>query len=290
MEPPTDFICPITAELMSDPVLTCDGHTYERSAISEWLRENNTSPNTGAVLESRSLTDNIALRKAISDWAERHLRQINRSAISFDPSQPLGVGSFKSVFRGTLSVARAGGVCTKPVAVMKVRTGSVQAEVDAFLELGHHPRLVRFLGQCIEGPEQLLLTELAPLGSLADRMEEIQGQLTPGHVSAMRFQVCSGMEAIAAKGMVHGDLALRNLLLFVFDPEDVSKTSIKVTDYGLSAHTYSRTHVTIQSQEVPIRCLLVVGGGLGEPGAGTCRQRLCKGGGSARRATFGRLA
>ena len=48
-------ICPITAEIMTDPVSTMDGFTYERAAITEWLRTNDTSPFTGAKLESKML-------------------------------------------------------------------------------------------------------------------------------------------------------------------------------------------------------------------------------------------
>ena len=36
-EPPADFICPITTELMSDPVMAADGHSYERSAMHRAL-------------------------------------------------------------------------------------------------------------------------------------------------------------------------------------------------------------------------------------------------------------
>jgi hypothetical protein len=36
------FLCPITTEIMKDPVVLSDGHTYERAA--EWLRTHNTSP------------------------------------------------------------------------------------------------------------------------------------------------------------------------------------------------------------------------------------------------------
>ena len=38
------LLCPITHELMVDPVLAEDGHTYERSSIEEWLSRKNTSP------------------------------------------------------------------------------------------------------------------------------------------------------------------------------------------------------------------------------------------------------
>ena len=32
-EPPEDFLCPITQELMKDPVVASDGHTYEKYVV-----------------------------------------------------------------------------------------------------------------------------------------------------------------------------------------------------------------------------------------------------------------
>ena len=31
-------VCPITLELMRDPVMAADGHTYEREALLRWLK------------------------------------------------------------------------------------------------------------------------------------------------------------------------------------------------------------------------------------------------------------
>ena len=57
--PPDAYICPITSEMMSDPVSTSDGFTYEREAILEWLRSGNTtSPLSGVVLERNDLVPN----------------------------------------------------------------------------------------------------------------------------------------------------------------------------------------------------------------------------------------
>lgn len=39
-----EFSCPITRELMRDPVIAADGHTYDREAIEMWLRNHDTSP------------------------------------------------------------------------------------------------------------------------------------------------------------------------------------------------------------------------------------------------------
>lgn len=68
--PPEDYYCPITSELMSDPVICSDGHSYERSAIEEWLQINNTSPNTGLALLDTSLIPNHALKAAILSWKQ----------------------------------------------------------------------------------------------------------------------------------------------------------------------------------------------------------------------------
>ncbi|KAG2500821.1 hypothetical protein HYH03_001583 [Edaphochlamys debaryana] len=79
--PPPEFLCPITQDLMSDPVVAADGHSYERAAIAQWLgagaaaarsgRRGPTSPLTGAPLPSTALTPNYALRSMIRDWRER---------------------------------------------------------------------------------------------------------------------------------------------------------------------------------------------------------------------------
>ena len=41
---PESFICPITQNIMSDPVVTPYGISYEKSAIEDWLNKNNNDP------------------------------------------------------------------------------------------------------------------------------------------------------------------------------------------------------------------------------------------------------
>jgi hypothetical protein len=58
--------CPITHMRMVDPVMSCDGHTYERAAIQRWFDYKNTkSPLTGLPLANTHLIPNHALRSAI---------------------------------------------------------------------------------------------------------------------------------------------------------------------------------------------------------------------------------
>jgi hypothetical protein len=66
IEVPDGFECPITTDLMEDPVMAADGHSYERAAISQWLAGGRRiSPLTGAKLSHTLLTPNHALKKAI---------------------------------------------------------------------------------------------------------------------------------------------------------------------------------------------------------------------------------
>jgi len=62
-----EFKCPLTLEIMEDPVILSDGFTYERTAIEDWLKKNNTSPMTNLPLDNLNLIPNIALRKLIQE-------------------------------------------------------------------------------------------------------------------------------------------------------------------------------------------------------------------------------
>ena len=61
------FICPITQEVMVDPMTCMDGHTYEKKAIEQWLAQHDTSPLTGCKLPTKHLIPNFALRSAIDE-------------------------------------------------------------------------------------------------------------------------------------------------------------------------------------------------------------------------------
>ena len=59
-------------ELMDDPVVAADGHTYNRFDIENWFKEHDTSPLTSEPLENKMLFPNLAIRKLINAWREQH--------------------------------------------------------------------------------------------------------------------------------------------------------------------------------------------------------------------------
>lgn len=66
---PMEFLCPITHEIMREPVIISDGFTYERRAITEWFMSGKfTSPMTNIVLTNTESRPNIDLRNAIFSY------------------------------------------------------------------------------------------------------------------------------------------------------------------------------------------------------------------------------
>lgn len=72
LEPLQSFYCPITAEVMEDPVEAPSGHTYERSAIEKWLAEGKLCPMTLTPLSISMLRPNKTLRQSIEEWKDRN--------------------------------------------------------------------------------------------------------------------------------------------------------------------------------------------------------------------------
>lgn len=73
-----EFVCPITRELITDPVIAADGHTYDRAAIEQWIHTRRPdskggknqlrpSPKTGQPLEHTILIPNHNLKRLLKD-------------------------------------------------------------------------------------------------------------------------------------------------------------------------------------------------------------------------------
>lgn len=86
-----EFLCPISLEIMSDPVLIAgdaDGVSYDRQSIERalpspripktdsrapgWLASNDNSPLTGLVIRDKTLIPNRTLKRAIQTFLERN--------------------------------------------------------------------------------------------------------------------------------------------------------------------------------------------------------------------------
>ncbi|WVZ78398.1 hypothetical protein U9M48_026112 [Paspalum notatum var. saurae] len=74
---PNEFLCPISLEIMTDPVIIASGRTYERRTIQKWLDAGQrTCPKTQQPLSHLSLAPNFALKNLILQWCEKNKVEI----------------------------------------------------------------------------------------------------------------------------------------------------------------------------------------------------------------------
>ncbi|KAK6135790.1 hypothetical protein DH2020_030485 [Rehmannia glutinosa] len=72
---PDEFRCPISLDLMKEPVIVASGHTYDRNSIAQWINTgHHTCPKSGQRLIHMALVPNYALKSLIYQW--RHENNI----------------------------------------------------------------------------------------------------------------------------------------------------------------------------------------------------------------------
>lgn len=142
----------------------------------------------------------------------------------------LGDGSFGVVRKGEWTTPSGR---TKPVAVKVLKADALtqpgvfedfMREVQAMHSLDH-PKLIRLYGIVLSQP-LMMITELAPHGSLLDYLRKQLGQLSISLLWDYATQVAQGMAYLEAKRYLHRDLACRNVLMSAID-------QVKIGDFGL---------------------------------------------------------
>lgn len=96
--------CPITLELFVDPVLAEDGHTYERSAIVEWIKyHQGTSPLTRQPLKIKELKSNRLVKQLADQYRTSTQSKISRSLVIFSGDGTLLSNEQKTLFNQLFS-------------------------------------------------------------------------------------------------------------------------------------------------------------------------------------------
>ncbi|KAL8465356.1 hypothetical protein ACS0TY_034741 [Phlomoides rotata] len=98
---PEDFRCPISLELMTDPVTVSTGQTYDRASIQKWLKSGNfVCPKTGGKLTSTELVPNTSLRKLIEQFCAEY-------GVSLSKSRKKSQDTSRTILPGSPSYATA---------------------------------------------------------------------------------------------------------------------------------------------------------------------------------------
>ena len=95
IDPPDNYLCPISQEIMTDPVLASDGHHYERRCIVGWINLKGmhaTSPKTNELLQSHSVYPDHSLRIEINE----KFMEKQRVAANTETQKPMHMKKNKS--------------------------------------------------------------------------------------------------------------------------------------------------------------------------------------------------
>jgi len=130
------FVCPITQDLMADPVTTADGHVYERKAIEEWLQHRHTSPVTGESLHSLELLPEPRLRRAIEEYMH-----LSRTLASSSVTQASQVLQAEGVTDLSHQVGRLKEALQLPDDEFRTESTQVVRELEVLVETLHDPSL-----------------------------------------------------------------------------------------------------------------------------------------------------
>ncbi|CAL5321546.1 unnamed protein product [Camellia sinensis] len=143
---PNEFLCPITLEIMTDPVIVATGQTYERESIQKWLNSNHrTCPKTGQSLAHMSLAPNFALRNLILQWCENNNFELPRKDI-YDGSDNSSIALTEEISSLVQNLSSRE-LDIQREAIVKIRMLSKENPDNRILlaNMGAIPPLIKFL-------------------------------------------------------------------------------------------------------------------------------------------------
>ncbi|VFQ91015.1 unnamed protein product [Cuscuta campestris] len=193
---PADFRCPISLDLMRDPVVVSTGQTYDRSSISLWIQSgHNTCPKTGQTLTGGQLIPNVALKRLIAMWCREQKIQfdLTESHVTTD-----GAVTNKAALEATkmtvsflvhnLKASRSVETANRTVHELRVLAKTDSDSRACIAEAGALPLLVKFLGSghlSLQVNAVTAILNLSILDANKERIMETDGVLN-GVIEVLR--------------------------------------------------------------------------------------------------------
>ncbi|XP_073147117.1 U-box domain-containing protein 19-like [Henckelia pumila] len=180
---PEDFLCPISLELMTDPVTVSTGQTYNRASIQKWLKSGNLlCPVSGEKLTSTEMVPNTTLRKLIQHFcteygvslekSRKKNRDISRTIL---PGSPTNEESIKFLSWFLASRLRSGTDYQKNKAAHEIRllSKSNLFNRSCLIESGCVPHLLDLLHSTDPATQENAVSALLKLSKQANGQEVI---------------------------------------------------------------------------------------------------------------------
>lgn len=137
----------------------------------------------------------------------------------------LGSGNFGEVYRGEWEGTYVALKTVKDINLFNdfLREASIIGSLN-------HPNVLRYLGVFQQDNQKFIVTEFLAEGSLDVVISREGLHLELRDLIAIAIQAATGMAYLEKRGIIHRDLALRNLLV----AKESHKYVVKVADFGLS--------------------------------------------------------
>ena len=240
--------------------------------------------NQGKEVEDTMLEGNIAMLNSYMVLNEQaaHLsysgeKEIERS--KFEIGRKLGGGNFGSVHEGIAEDPIHPGQKNK-VAIKSVNNPldsahiySLICEIKVLDHLETHPNLVNMIGACttqFKSGKIWLILEYCTHGDMKTFLLRNRDVICEGlHYHSVPHEtlnirlflnwshgICKGMDYLASKNIMHGDLAARNILITKLNDDD--SYLAKIGDFGLSKAFYENaSYLKQERKDVPWRWMAV---------------------------------
>ncbi|XP_038901464.1 U-box domain-containing protein 13-like [Benincasa hispida] len=197
---PEDFRCPISLDLMKDPVIVSTGQTYERAFIEKWLADgHSTCPKTQQVLTSKILTPNYVLRSLIAQWCEVNGIEPPQRSSSSQPSKL--TPAERSKYEALLHKLASGNIEDKRSAAGEIRLLAKRNANNrvAIAEAGAIPLLVDLLSTTDPLTQEHAVTALLNLSICDNNKRSIMScRAVPAIVHVLKWGSMEARENAAA--------------------------------------------------------------------------------------------
>ncbi|KAL5202845.1 hypothetical protein ABZP36_013797 [Zizania latifolia] len=196
--PPPDFRCPISLDLMRDPVVSSSGQTYDRESITRWFGSGkSTCPKTGQVLVNLELVPNKALKNLISRWCRENGVAMEGSEQSKPESTPVVTAN-----KAALEAARMTASFLVKKLSVSFSPGSVNRVVHEIRQLARSGNDTRaFIG---EGGAVPLLVPLLRSEDTATQLNAVTALLNLSILDANKKRIMHAEGAVEALCHVMG--------------------------------------------------------------------------------------